>query len=168
MYDTYPLSEQLGQLVREKGLYLVTAESCTGGLLGHLITEVPGSSEYYLGGFVAYSNEAKKRFLGVSPETLECYGAVSEQTVREMAAGARRAFAGVQPLEKIIAVAISGVAGPGGGTAEKPVGTVWIGVEKDESSLTKKIFLDGNRSKIKLQTTVIVIEALIMKVKKSN
>jgi PncC family amidohydrolase len=99
---------------------------------------------------------------------LERYGAVSEQTVREMAAGARRAFAGVQPLEKIIAVAISGVAGPGGGTAEKPVGTVWIGVEKDESSLTKKIFLDGNRSKIKLQTTVIVIEALIMKVKKSN
>lgn len=154
------LSEQLGQVLREKGLYLVTAESCTGGLLGHLITEVPGSSDYYLGGFVAYSNEAKMRFLGVSPETLEKYGAVSEKTVREMAAGARRAFAGIQPPEKIITVAISGVAGPGGGTAEKPVGTVWIGILLKEFGLEEKFSIDGNRSEIKERSAIQAIQMI--------
>lgn len=149
MDELYALSEQLGRQLREKGLYLVTAESCTGGLLGHLITEVPGASDYYLGGFVAYSNAAKERFLGVRRETLEAFGAVSEQTVREMAAGARRAFAGIQPLERIIAVAVSGIAGPGGGTPDKPVGTVCIGVEFGDSFQVKKFLFDDNRSKIK-------------------
>jgi PncC family amidohydrolase len=152
MDDLYSLSEQLGQVLRKKGLYLVTAESCTGGLLGHLITEVPGSSDYYLGGFVTYSNEAKMRFLGVLPETLEKHGAVSEQTVREMASGARRAFAGIQPEEKIIAVAISGVAGPGGGTDEKPVGTVWVGSERFGFSDHQKFFFEKSRSMIKQQS----------------
>jgi PncC family amidohydrolase len=160
MHDVYSLSEQLGQLLREKGLYLVTAESCTGGLLGHLITEVPGSSEYYLGGFIAYSNEAKMRFLGVLPETLERYGAVSEQTVREMAAGARQAFAGVQPLERIIAVAISGIAGPGGGTIEKPVGTVWIGVDFRQNIVTKNSIFEGNRSEIIQQSAIQALQVI--------
>ena len=155
MDDLYALSEQLGQRLREKGLYLVTTESCTGGLLGHLITEVPGASDYYLGGFVAYSNEAKERFLGVRRETLEAYGAVSEQTVREMAAGARRAFDGIQPLEKIIAVAISGIAGPGGGTPDKPIGTVWIGVEREGLLSIKIEQVQGNRIQFKNQVSSI-------------
>jgi len=161
MDDLYALSEQLGRVLREKGLYLVTAESCTGGLLGHLITEVPGSSDYYLGGFVAYTNEAKMRFLGVLPATLETFGAVSEQTVREMAAGARRAYAGIQPEEKIIAVAISGVAGPGGGTAEKPVGTVWIGVEGLAISHQEKSFFEISRSTVKQRSANQAIHLMI-------
>lgn len=156
----YVLSEQLGQLLRKKGLYLVTAESCTGGLLGHLITEVPGSSDYYLGGFVAYSNEAKMRFLGVTPETLEKHGAVSEQTVREMAAGARLAFAGIQPPEKIIAVAISGVAGPVGGTVEKPAGTVWIGIATEDHKLERKFFFESNRSNVKQQSAIQALQMI--------
>jgi nicotinamide-nucleotide amidase len=161
MHDLYSLSEQLGRVLREKGLYLVTAESCTGGLLGHLITEVPGSSDYYLGGFVAYSNEAKMRFLRVSSETLDKFGAVSEQTVREMASGARRAFSGIQPEEKIIAVAISGVAGPGGGTPEKPVGTVWIGVETREKNIEWKNLFKGNRTEIKIETALDVLQRIV-------
>lgn len=166
MDDVNSISEQLGRLLREKGLYLVTAESCTGGLLGHLITEVPGSSDYYLGGFVAYSNEAKMRFLGVSPETLENHGAVSEQTVREMAAGARQAYAGIQPLEKIIAVAISGVAGPGGGTPEKPVGTVWIGLEGSAISHREKILFDGSRSAIKRRSAIQALQKIFNAIKR--
>ncbi len=160
MDDLYSLSDQLGQVLREKGLYLVTAESCTGGLFGHLITEVPGSSDYYLGSFVTYSNEAKMRFLGVSPETLEKNGAVSEQTVREMAAGARQAYAGIQPLEKIIAVAISGVAGPGGGTNDKPVGTVWIGFEGKNYGKQCKFLFEGNRSQVKQQSAIQAIQMI--------
>jgi PncC family amidohydrolase len=161
MDDMYSLSVQLGLLLRVKGLYLVTAESCTGGLLGHLITEVPGSSDYYLGGFVAYSNEAKMRLLSVSPETLERFGAVSGHTVREMASGARRAFAGVQPLERIIAVVISGVAGPGGGTVEKPVGTVWVGIEGSDISHQEKNFFEESRSMIKQQSAFHALRMII-------
>jgi PncC family amidohydrolase len=160
MDDLYSLSERFGQVLRKKRLYLVTAESCTGGLLSHLITEVPGSSDYYLGGFVAYSNKAKMRFLGVSPETLEKYGAVSEQTVREMASGARRAFAGIQPEEKIIAVAISGVAGPSGGTEEKPVGTVWIGFEGKNYGRQLKFIFEGNRSQVKQQSAIQAVQMI--------
>lgn len=166
MADEITLSERVGQLLREKGLYLVTAESCTGGLLGHRITEAPGSSDYYLGGFVAYSNQAKMRFLGVSPGKLEKYGAVSEQTVREMARGARQAFAGIQPLEKIIAVAISGVAGPGGGTTEKPVGTVWIGVEKEDFAEAKKFLFEDNRSQVKQGSAIQAIELVCDAIRK--
>jgi len=166
MDDLYSLSEQIGKVLREKGLFLVTAESCTGGLLGHLITEVPGSSDYYLGGFVAYSNEAKMRFLGVSPETLVKYGAVSEQTVCEMASGARRAFAGIQPEENIIAVAISGVAGPDGGTKEKPVGTVWIGLEGSGISYLEKFLFERSRSAIKEHSAFQAIQMIFDVIKK--
>ena len=131
MDDLYSLSEQLGQVLREKGLYLVTAESCTGGLLGHLITEVPGSSDYYLGGFVTYSNEAKMRFLGVLPETLEKHGAVSEPVVTAMADGARKL------LSADYAVATSGIAGPDGGTGYKPVGTLWTAVSSASGTKTE-------------------------------
>lgn len=114
------LEEIVGELLKEKKLSLSTAESCTGGSIAALVTSVPGSSEYFSGGIVAYSNEVKMALLHVSAETLEQYGAVSRETVTEMARGAMKA------LKTDCAVATSGIAGPGGGSREKPVGTVWI------------------------------------------
>ncbi|WP_370793769.1 CinA family protein [Bacteroides stercorirosoris] len=114
------LEEIVGELLRGKKLTLSTAESCTGGSIAALVTSVPGSSAYFNGGIVAYSNEVKMALLHVSAETLEKYGAVSRETVTEMARGAMKA------LKTDCAVATSGIAGPGGGSREKPVGTVWI------------------------------------------
>lgn len=114
------LEEIVGELLREKKLSLSTAESCTGGSIAALVTSVPGSSAYFNGGIVAYSNEVKMALLHVSAETLEKYGAVSRETVTEMARGAMKA------LKTDCAVATSGIAGPGGGSRERPVGTVWI------------------------------------------
>ena len=116
------LEMQVGQLLQQRKLKLVLAESCTGGLLGSRITDVPGSSEYFLAGVVAYAYEAKADLLGVSWNTLNTQGAVSRETVLEMARGMR-------DLTKAdIAISVSGIAGPGGGTPEKPVGTTWIGL----------------------------------------
>ncbi len=117
-----PLEERVGELLRRRGLRLAVAESCTGGLVGHRITNVPGSSTYYMGSVTAYAYEAKVRLLGVRWETLERYGAVSKETAIEMARGARRALAAD------VGLSVSGIAGPGGGTPEKPVGTTWIGL----------------------------------------
>lgn len=114
------LEEEIGRLLKAKKLSLSTAESCTGGSIAALLTSVPGSSEYFSGGIVAYSNEVKMSLLCVSAQTLEKHGAVSRETVMEMAKGAMKA------LKTDCAVATSGIAGPGGGTPEKPVGTVWI------------------------------------------
>ena len=123
------LETRVGELLHQRGLSLVLAESCTGGLIGDRITDVSGSSEYFLGGFVVYSYKAKADLLGVSWETLNSTGAVSRETVIEMARGARKV------LNADIAVSVSGIAGPGGGTDEKPVGTTWIGLAtKDEES----------------------------------
>ena len=112
--------EKVGELLKAKNFSLSTAESCTGGGIAALITSVPGSSEYFKGGIVAYSNEIKADLLHVSVETLAQYGAVSRETVVEMVKGA------MKTLKTDCAVATSGIAGPGGGTPEKPVGTVWI------------------------------------------
>lgn len=122
---TRSLVEVLQQRCIEQGKTLAVAESCTGGMLGAMITAVPGSSKYFLGGLICYSNEVKVRFGGVSPETLQQHGAVSQQTVEELARSVRASYG------SNMAVAISGIAGPGGGTAEKPVGTVWIAVADD-------------------------------------
>ena len=116
------LEIQVGNLLHEQGLKLVLAESCTGGLLGSHITDVPGSSEYFLGSVVAYAYETKVALLGVSWDTLNSKGAVSREIVLEMARGIR------DLMKADIAVAVSGVAGPGGGTPEKPVGSTWIGL----------------------------------------
>ncbi len=116
------LAEVVGRRLGETGQSLALAESCTGGLLGHLLTEIPGSSAWFRGGIVAYANEAKTSLLGVSPQTIERFGAVHEETACEMAEGARRAFAATWGLST------TGIAGPSGGSAEKPVGTVCIGL----------------------------------------
>lgn len=139
------LAAVLGRALAERGLTLATAESCTGGLVGGLVTEVPGSSRYYLGGVVAYANAEKVRALGVAPATLDAHGAVSEETVREMAAGARRA------LGADVGVAVSGVAGPDGGTPDKPVGTVWLAVAgPGEAIATKHLRWPGTRQQIRV------------------
>ena len=114
------LAAELIGVLRAKGLSLSTAESCTGGAIAAAITSVPGSSDVFKGAVVAYANEVKRSLLGVSDDTLQSYGAVSEQTVREMVQGVARA------TDSDCAVATSGVAGPGGGTPDKPVGTVWV------------------------------------------
>ncbi|MEI7834178.1 MAG: nicotinamide-nucleotide amidohydrolase family protein, partial [bacterium] len=120
--DEETLEEALGITLRARGLTLAVAESCTGGLLGGRITAVPGSSDYFLGGVISYSNEVKVKLLGVSAATLDAYGAVSAETAIEMATGATR-VTGAD-----IGISITGIAGPGGGSAEKPVGTVYIGI----------------------------------------
>lgn len=124
--------EKVGELLKAKNFSLSTAESCTGGGIAALITSVPGSSEYFKGGIVAYSNEIKADLLHVSIETLAQYGAVSRETVVEMVKGA------MKTLKTDCAVATSGIAGPGGGTPEKPVGTVWIAAACKNEIVTMK------------------------------
>jgi PncC family amidohydrolase len=133
------METQVGNLLRGQGLTLVVAESCTGGLLGGRITDIPGSSEYFLGGVIAYAYEVKAGLLGVSWDTLNTKGAVSRETVLEMARGIRNL------LKADIAISISGVSGPGGGTPEKPVGTTWIGLVTGEGEWGHVFHFTGNR-----------------------
>lgn len=133
-----PLEKVVLNMMAEKGLTLSAAESCTGGYISHLITQHPGSSEVFFGGTVSYSYELKESVLGVKSETLWQYGAVSEETVKEMAEGALRNF------KSDYSVAVTGVAGPGGGSDDKPVGTVWIAVANANKTLIKK-FTFGNK-----------------------
>lgn len=140
-YDTEQLEAVIGQMLRKRGLKLGIAESCTGGYLAHRITSIPGSSDYFMGGLVPYTNDLKMKLLDVKSDTLEQFGAVSEQTVIEMVQGA------LPLLETDIAIAASGIAGPGGGTEEKPVGLVWIAVGNKEKIVTHKILSGKDRDK---------------------
>jgi len=135
------LEQVVGRLLCEQGRTLGCAESCTGGYVSHLITTVPGSSEYFTGSIISYSNEMKQSLLGVRTETLRQFGAVSEQTVLEMARGA------LEVLKVDIALSVSGIAGPGGGTPEKPVGTVWMAVADRERSVAQKHVFARDRLK---------------------
>lgn len=139
-YNEEPLEVVIGKILKEKKLKLSIAESCTGGYLSHLITSVPGSSEYYLGSMIPYDYELKMRQLGVRPETLEKYGAVSEPTIIEMANSVRAKF------NADIGVATSGIAGPGGATPDKPVGTVWIAYSDKKHTVTRLLKLSSDRS----------------------
>ena len=141
----------LNQLLQGKGLKLATAESCTGGLIADRITNVPGSSEYFLGGIVAYAYEAKVALLGVSWDALQKYGAVSREIVVAMARGARTA------LGADLAVSVSGIAGPGGGLPDKPVGTTWIGLSTAGGDWARKFVWDGDR----LQNKALSVEAAL-------
>jgi competence/damage-inducible protein CinA-like protein len=148
------MEEVVGRLFRDRKLKLAVAESCTGGLIGHRITNVPGSSAYFKGDLVTYSNDLKVNLLGVSEQTLSRHGAVSEQCVLEMATGAR------ERTGADVAVATSGIAGPEGGTAERPVGTVCIALVADEIESSRRYRLRGTRDWIKLLTSQIALDWL--------
>jgi PncC family amidohydrolase len=134
-----PIEIRIGRSLRELGLTLAVAESCTGGLVGSRLTDVAGSSEYFLGGVVAYSNDAKLKLLRVQRKTLVRHGAVSEQTALEMAEGVRRAYG------TDIGLSVTGIAGPGGATKDKPVGLIWLALAAKGYSLARSIQLSGNR-----------------------
>ena len=146
------LEEEIGKLLKEKKLTISIAESCTGGFIQKLITDVPGSSEYFLGGVVAYSNLLKQKLLNVSPQTLITYGAVSEKTACELARGVRE-ITGAD-----IGVSTTGIAGPTGGTSEKPVGLVYIGVCTEKTLAAHKFLFKGTRQQIREQTANKALE----------
>lgn len=145
-YDSDELETVIGELLVAQNATLGTAESCTGGYVANQITGIPGSSRYFQGSVVSYSNEVKMNVLGVSRDTLEAYGAVSEQTAREMAEGARKV------LNTTFAISTTGIAGPDGGSAEKPVGTVWIACATPDETFTQLLTLRNNR-KINIELT---------------
>ena len=140
-YDEDSPEEVIGKLLKEKNATLSTAESCTGGYIAHLITSVPGSSAYFTGSVIAYSNTIKTSVLGVKEQTLRAHGAVSKQTVTEMAEGVRRKF------KTDYSIAVSGIAGPEGGTPQKPVGTVWIAVAGPRGVQARKFLFGRNRER---------------------
>ncbi len=147
------MEETVGKLLRARGLTLAVAESCTGGLIGHRVTDVPGSSDYFLLGVATYSNGAKERVIGVRAETLAAHGAVSTQAAEEMAAGVRR-LAGAD-----LGLSTTGIAGPGGGTEEKPVGTVCVGLAWEGGAWSKRYQLgDRGREWIKGMTAQIALD----------
>ncbi len=139
------LEREIGKLLKEKGLTLGVVESATGGLLSHLITNVPGSSDYFKGSVTAYSNETKVRLLGVASPTIERFGAVSPQVAEEMAAGGRRL------LLVDICLADTGIAGPGGATPEKPLGLFYIGLSHRAGTFSRKHQFSGDREQNKRQ-----------------
>jgi PncC family amidohydrolase len=150
---------RIGPLLLQSNLKLVTAESCTGGLIGHLLTEQAGSSEYFLGGVISYSNELKMKLLGVHERTLINHGAVSSKTAMEMARGARHV------MDADIGVSVTGIAGPGGGTDTKPVGLTYIGVSTPWGDDVREFYWEGDRTANKLDSAraalALVIEKLI-------
>lgn len=150
------LSAELGDLLRQRHESLATAESCTGGWVAKVCTDVAGSSDWFDSGFVTYSNHAKQTMIGVSRNTLETYGAVSEQTVLEMVQGV------VRHSKADWAVAISGIAGPGGGSPEKPVGTVWFAWAGPENWLhaTQRLF-EGDRESVRRQSVEHALAVLL-------
>ena len=147
------MESEIGNMLKEKGFTLSCAESCTGGLLTSRLTDVAGCSEYFQGSIVAYSSEIKKSMLGVKEETLNLFGAVSEQTALAMAIGIRQLF------HTTIGVSITGLAGPGGGTAEKPVGLVYVAVSGPTGDTIKKFNFNGDRTEIKQK---VVDAALVL------
>jgi nicotinamide-nucleotide amidase len=155
-YDNTTLEEAVGQLLKAKGKTIALAESCSGGYVQHKITTIAGSSEYFQGGVVPYHNNHKVNLLGVKSATLEVHGAVSEACVKEMAEGARKLF------NADIGASSSGIAGPGGGSEEKPVGTVWIAFADGKETITKKLQLTQNRL-LNIELTQISVLNLVRK-----
>jgi len=149
-------AQRVADLFIARGAMLATAESCTGGWIAKLLTDIAGSSAWFEGGAVTYSNALKQKLLGVEAATLERYGAVSRETVLEMVAGARRRFA------TTVAVAVTGVAGPTGGSADKPVGTVWIGWQRGEDAAQAELFrFDGDRDAVRRQSVAAALRGIV-------
>jgi nicotinamide-nucleotide amidase len=150
------LAAQVGALLSSRGLLLATAESCTGGGVAQAITEVAGSSAWFERGFVTYSNLSKQQMLGVSMDTLKQHGAVSELTVREMVAGA------LQHSAAQVALAVSGIAGPDGGTPAKPVGTVWFAWGMKNGEITaQRHLLRGDRAEVRARSVLIALQGVV-------
>jgi nicotinamide-nucleotide amidase len=149
------LALKLGRALKVRGWHLATAESCTGGWIAKTLTDVPGSSQWFEGGVVSYSNEAKARVLGVPSEVLAQHGAVSEAVVRAMAEGVRHR------LDVDLAVAVTGVAGPGGGSDEKPVGTVWFAWATVAGVIAVRRQFAGGRESVRRQSVGLALERLI-------
>ena len=160
-YGKTNLAESVGQLLQKRELTIGTAESCTGGYIAHQFTSNAGSSNYFTGSVIAYANAVKMNVLGVKEDTLQQHGAVSEQTVREMVAGV------IGALDCDIGIAASGIAGPGGGTPEKPVGTIWIAAGNKDRIITKKLQLSKNRL-LNVQLTAVRVLDLARKLVKGN
>ena len=142
------------EIFREKGLSLALAESCTGGMIAETITNVAGASDIFYGSAVTYVNSAKEHILGVARETLEKHGAVSSECAEEMACGARRVYGAD------VAMSVTGIAGPGGGSAAKPVGTVWFGLAAKDDAETFRRRFDGDRAAVRRQTVEEVLRRL--------
>jgi nicotinamide-nucleotide amidase len=153
-YDDDTLEKLVGDLLRKKKATLSTAESCTGGYIAHRITTVPGSSDYYMGSVVAYDNGIKENFLSVPHSIIEKYGAVSEEAVKEMAKNIREKF------KTDYSIAVSGIAGPAGGTDEKPVGTVWLAIASPKDVFTKKLALGTHRQRVIMETSLHALNNL--------
>ena len=151
---TEDIESKIGKELRDRGWRLAVAESCTGGLIGHRLTNISGSSTYYLGSITAYAYRAKVRLLDVSWDTLEKYGAVSDQTVREMAKGVRHALA------SDVGLSVSGIAGPTGGTPDKPVGYTWIGLSTPKGIWTTQHTAGGDRIENKKEIAQVALEFL--------
>jgi len=150
------LAEQVGAALKAHGMMLATAESCTGGGIAQSLTDISGSSAWFERGFVTYANAAKVEMLGVRPSTLDAHGAVSELTVREMAAGA------LQHSHADVALAVSGIAGPTGGTPEKPVGTVWFGwAVRDGEAHAQLHHLSGDRAAVRDKSVQIALQGVL-------
>lgn len=149
------LENIVGELLRARGWRLAVAESCTGGLVGHRLTNIAGSSTYYMGSITAYAYEAKVRLLGVQWDTLEQHGAVSQPVVIEMARGVRRALAAD------VGLSISGIAGPGGGTEDKPIGLTWIGISIPKHERTWKFVFQGDRIQNKEEAAERALQMLV-------
>ncbi|GDX53246.1 CinA-like protein [Bacteroidota bacterium] len=155
-YDDEPLESVVGKMLKERNANIALAESCTGGYIAHKLTSISGSSSYFDGSLITYSYDAKENFLGVNHETLLHSGAVSEETVREMVAGVKQKF------KTTYAIAVSGIAGPDGGTPDKPVGTVWIALATEKEIIAKKFFFHRNRIQNIEMTCVAALNMLRM------
>lgn len=159
-FNTETMAEVIGRMLKEKNKSLAAAESCTGGYISHLITSEPGSSDFYKGSLTAYSNSIKENVLGVNSKTLEDFGAVSEQVAKEMVLGVK------QIMNSDYAIATTGIAGPDGGTEEKPVGTVWIAVAGENKVFAKKFVFGNNRERNIVrssQTALQLLRRMILK-----
>lgn len=150
------VAENLVALLKARGLTCATAESCTGGGVGSAITAVPGSSAVFAGGVISYSNEVKRAVLGVSADDLARMGAVSREVAEQMAVGARRL------LKTDLAVSLTGIAGPDGGSAEKPVGLVWFGLASAEGVRSEKAIFRGDRARVREQAVVHALGMLMV------
>jgi PncC family amidohydrolase len=153
--DAKGYAERMGELLRQRRLSLGIAESCTGGLVSDLVTDVPGSSDYFVGGIVAYSNRSKQQLLGVQAGTLDAHGAVSGPCAAEMAAGAR------QVLQADLAVSVTGIAGPSGGTAGKPVGLTFLHLSAPDAELGQSMVWQGDRRANKESSALAALQLVV-------